>query len=814
MKNLLFILVFTIVSTVVAVGQFRVDGKVLTADGDVLSGARVHFDGKTLASDSDGNFVFEDVSAGKHQLQVSFVGYESYSKDLVIKSNFNTEIMLQETSIMTGEITVAAVRANRNDPVAFSEVSREEIEKNNFGQDIPYLLNMTPGLVVGSDAGGGVGYTSMRLRGSDLTRINVTVNGIPLNDAESQGVYWVNMPDFASSVDNVQVQRGVGTSTNGAASFGGSINFSTLSKPDKSHVVVDNSYGSFNTMRNSVQVQSGLLKDHFAFDVRLSKIASDGFIDRGASDLKSFYLSGGYFTDKTTLRFVTFSGAEKTYQAWNGVPKVKLENDLDGMAKLIENDGWSVEESENLYSSNARTFNRYLYKNQTDNYQQHHYQIHFSQRFSPRFVFNTALHYTRGKGYYESYKYDQKFTKYDFPFESVVVDGETITRTDLIAQKWLDNGFYGVTGSGIYKSGPITLVVGGAYNRYDGDHYGNVIWSALDLGLAENHQWYFNDGRKTDLNYFAKTTVDVTDKISIYGDVQARHISYEISGLHDDLTNLSRSTKFNFINPKFGLNYSIKPGSRVYASVAKANKEPSRSDFRDADADNTPTTEKLIDWEAGVEWTERNWAVQLNGFYMDYEDQLVLTGKINNVGAPIMMNVPKSYRMGIEFSAQAQIIPEIKWGGNVVLSENKIMNFVEYVDDWDTYLQQATYLGTTDIAFSPKLTIASRLEIQPITNLTTSINSRYVGKQFIDNTSNSARRLDDYLVNDFIVRYSIQTKKGLVIELGAQVNNLLDENYIANAWVYSYIYGNDRDVLDGYYPQAGRHYMGQVVLKF
>ena len=825
MKKLLFLLVLTIVSTIVAVGQFRVDGKVLSADGSVLAGARVLFDGKTLASDSDGSFMFDDVSAGKHHLEVSFLGFDGYSKELDVKGNFNAEIVLTETSIMTNEVTVAAVRANRNDPVAFSEVSREEIEKSNFGQDIPYLLNLTPGLVVSSDAGGGVGYTSMRLRGSDLTRINVTVNGIPLNDAESQGVYWVNMPDFASSVDNVQVQRGVGTSTNGAASFGGSINFSTLSRPDKSQVVVDNSYGSFNTLRNSVEVHSGLLKNHFAFDVRLSKITSDGFVDRGASDLKSFYFSGGYFNDKTTLRFVTFSGAEKTYPAWNGVPKVKLDNDTAGMTKLIVNDGWSDEEAANLYSSNAKTFNRYLYKNQTDNYQQDHYQIHFSHRVSSSFVLNAAVHYTHGKGYYESYKYNQKFSKYGIPFQSVVVEGDIISRTDLIAQKWLDNDFYGVTGSGIYKSGRFSVVVGGAYNRYDGEHFGNVIWSAVNAGLPVNYQWYFNEGSKTDLNYFAKTTVDVVDKFSLYVDLQARHISYKIKGIHDDFSDLSRSTKFNFFNPKLGLNYAIKAGSRVYVSVAKANKEPSRSDFRDADENNTPATEKLIDWEAGLEWTERNWAAQLNGFYMDYENQLVQTGKLNNVGASIMMNVPKSYRMGIEFSAQAQIIEGLKWGGNVVLSENKIKAFTEYIENWswdkddpnneaNGPRQYINNLGTTKIAFSPRITVASRFEIQPISKLTASINSRYVGKQFIDNTSNSARQLDDYLVNDLILRYSINTKKGLLIELGAQVNNFLNENYIANAWTYSYVYGNIRDVLDGYYPQAGRHYMGQVVLKF
>ena len=814
MKKLVFFLVLMAALPMVMFGQYRVEGKVTREDGSALPGARVQLQGKTVATSADGNYLFENVSAGVHLLQVNFVGFAPNNQNIEVNRNTVVDVTLFETSIMTHEVTVAAIRAKRNDPVAFSEVTSADIAKVNFGQDIPYLLNMTPGLVVSSDAGAGVGYTSMRLRGTDITRINVTVNGIPLNDAESQGVYWVNMPDFATSVSEVQVQRGVGTSTNGAAAFGGSINMSTFNKPGEGSVIIDNSFGSFNTQRNSVQVQSGLMPNNFAFDVRLSKISSDGFVDRGASDLKSFYFSSGYYGNATTLRFVTFSGKEKTYQTWNGVPKVKLNNDQAGMEKLVMMDGWSDEEANNLYQSDARTFNRYLYKNQTDNYQQNHYQLHLSHRFSPRFFLTGAAHYTHGKGYYESYKYNQKFTKYNFPFAEVVVDGVTVKRTDLVARKWLDNDFYGFTTSGVYKSNSVSLVLGSAWNRYDGDHFGNVIWSAVNAGLPVNYRWYENFGKKTDFNYFAKLNVDIITNLSLYGDLQMRHVSYKIKGIHDNGKDLSRSTKFNFFNPKAGFSYTFSPGSRVYASVAVANREPSRSDFRDADPGKEPKKEKLIDYEAGIDWAGKTWTVQLNGFYMNYKNQLVLTGKINNVGAPIMENVGKSYRAGVELAAQANITSRLIWGGNVVISSNKINRFTEYVDVWDDGTQQATYLGTTDIAFSPGLTFVNRLEYMPVTNLMAGLNTRYVGKQYIDNTSNKERQLDAYLVNDLVLRYQIKSKKGVAIELGAQINNLLNEQYISNAWVYSYYSEGVRDVLDGYFPQAGRHYMGQVVVRF
>ncbi|GAO28433.1 TonB-dependent receptor [Geofilum rubicundum] len=824
MKKSVLLLLGLLFVSAMASSQYRVSGLVTNLSGEVLPGAIVSLGEENLVVPASGRFVFNGVAAGQQALEVRFLGYELHRQVLNVNRDLDLSVRLSETSFFTDEVTVSAIRAKKTDPVAYTELSQEDIEKNNFGQDLPYLLNMTPGLVVSSDAGTGIGYTGMRLRGTDITRINVTVNGIPLNDAESQGVFWVNMPDFAASVSQVQVQRGVGTSTNGASSFGGSINFSTLNGPGEQEVVVDNAFGSYSTWRNSVQVQTGLLDNGWAFDARLSRIATDGFIDRSASDLKSFYFSGGYFAEATSVRLVTFSGQEKTHQAWNGVPKVKLENDQAGMEKLIYDDGWSEAEAENLFNSDARTFNRYLYDNQTDNYQQDHYQLHFSHKPSGNLLLNAALHYTRGKGYYESYKYNEDFGDYILPVPTMVIEGEvvpaleiegdTITSTDLVAQKWLDNHFYGATASAVYQYANLHMVLGGGWNQYDGDHYGDVIWTAVNAGIPADYRWYQNDGTKTDLNYFAKTTYEFLPGFSAYGDLQMRHVSYDIQGLHDDQRDLTRSTSYVFFNPKFGLNYEMEAGKRIYASVAVANREPSRSDFRDADDEVVPQAEKLIDYELGLDWMADRWGIQLNGFYMDYQDQLVLTGRINTVGAYIMNNVPESYRAGVELSGQVMVSPRLVWGGNVVISSSKIKNFTEYVDNWDTWGQEVNALGTTDVAFSPNLTFASRFEAEPVQNLKAILNTRYVGEQFVDNTSSSERQLESYLVNDLILRYQIKRPGLPHIELGAQINNLLDAQYESNAWVYSYVFNGQRDVLDGYYPQAGRHFMGQVVIRF
>jgi iron complex outermembrane recepter protein len=456
--------------------------------------------------------------------------------------------------------------------------------------------------------------------------------------------------------------------------------------------------------------------------------------------------------------------------------------------------------------------------------QQDHYQLHFSHKPSGNLLLNAALHYTRGKGYYESYKYGEGFGKYNLPVPTLVIedeevlalvlDGDTITKTDLVAQKWLDNHFYGATASAVYQYDILHLVVGGGWNQYDGDHYGDVIWTSMNAGIPENYRWYQNDGSKKDLNYYAKYTVEFLPGASLYGDVQMRHVSYDIKGLHDDQRDLTRSTSFDFFNPKYGLNIELGPGKRLYASFAVANREPSRSDFRDADDEVVPKAEKLMDYEMGIDWMAGRWGFQINGFYMDYQDQLVLTGKINNVGAYIMNNVPESYRAGVELSGQVMISPRLQWGGNMVLSSSKIKAFTEYVDNWDTWGQEVNALGTTDVAFSPDLTFASRFEAEALKNLKAILNTRYVGKQFVDNSSSVDRQLDSYLVNDLVLRYQIERPGLPHIELGAQINNLLDEKYISNAWVYSYVFNGQRDVLDGYYPQAGRHFMGQVVVRF
>ncbi|MFT3740113.1 MAG: TonB-dependent receptor [Breznakibacter sp.] len=813
--------ILAILFTGSASGQFLVKGVVTSSTGENLAGALVNFRGTSVATNPDGTFAFDHVPYGTHTLDVRFIGFENHSETIAVAQNLDLKIVLAERNVYANEVVVSAIKARKTDPVAYSELSKDEITRNNYGQDVPYLLSLTPGMVVSSDAGTGIGYTNLRLRGSDLTRINVTVNGIPLNDAESQGVFWVNMPDFASSVEEVQVQRGVGTSTNGAASFGGSINFGTSSGPDDAEVLIDNSYGSYRTWRNSVSVKTGLLNNHFVFDARLSRLTSDGYVDRASSDLKSFYLSGGYYGRSSSLRFVTFSGKEKTYQAWNGVPKVKLDNDQDGMEELVAMDGWSDEEAANLYNSDARTFNRYLYKNQTDNYQQDHYQLHFSHKTRFNLALNAALHYTKGKGYYESYKYDQKFSKYAFPFDSLQMENGYVKATDLIAQKWLDNDFYGATFSAIYQYDWLHLATGGAINRYDGNHYGDVIWAAVNNGISNSYRWYQSTGTKDDFNWYVKATASATERLSIYADAQYRRVSHELEGTHDDLSDLTRQMSFDFFNPKFGANYKVDDRIRAYASVAVANREPSRNDFRDADISKLPTSERLIDYEAGIEAANHWAAIRVNGFYMAYKDQLVLTGEINNVGSPIMTNVPNSYRKGLEVSGGIKLTGKLNWTANVVLSANKIKDFTEHVDNWSYWddpdnepYQYVTALGTTDIAFSPNVTAASRIDFQFAKNWNTALQTRYVGKQYIDNTSDNERMLDAYLVNDWYLNYRTQMKGIATIDLGLQVNNLLSEKYISNAWVYSYYYSSKRGVLDGYFTQAPRNYMVRMALTF
>jgi len=687
---------------------------------------------------------------------------------------------------MEEEVIIKSTRAAKNSPATLSNIDKKQISINNSGKDMPYIMSLSPSVVVTSDAGAGVGYTSMRIRGTDLTRINVTVNGIPYNDPESSGVFWVNLPDFASSVDNIQIQRGVGTSSNGAAAFGASINIQTQTLNPEAYSEVSSSYGSFNTFKNNVKMGTGLINGKFAFDARLSKITSDGYIDRASSDLKSFFVSGSYFGEHSILKINIFSGKEKTYQSWGGVPKDSL--------------------------STNRTFNPYTYDNETDNYQQDHYQIIYSNQISKNLNFNAALHYTHGEGYYEQYKEDKDFE--DYAIAPAIIMNDTIFSTDLIQQKWLKNDFYGTTYSIDYNNEKINVILGGAYNEYDGDHYGNIIWAQYAPHINKDHQWYFNNGLKKDFNIYGKVNYQLNNIYSFYGDVQYRNINYDINGTHDDLNNLLISKSFNFINPKTGLFAKFNDHHKAYISFAVSNREPSRSNFRDADTDNTPTTETLFDYETGYTYQTQNAQLSANIYYMKYDDQLVLTGKINNVGSPIMTNVKDSYRVGIELSGGVRILNNLSWDANITYSQNKIIDFTEYVDDWNTGRQVSNYLGKTDISFSPNIISGSQIKYEPIKNLNIALISKYVSDQYIDNTSNDKNKLDAYFTNDIHINYSLKYGWFKSIVLNLAINNIFSEEYETNAWIYQYYYNNERGNMNGYFPQAGINLMTGITLKF
>lgn len=788
MRFLLLVVALLVTTSLFA--QFEIKGKVVSSENETLPGASVVINGTTLGTiaDSNGEFKLFNLKKGKVDLLVSFIGYEDAIQEIELDDDLALTITLEKKAVLTEEVFVYSTRAGGKTPVANSNVSKEAIEAQNMGQDIPYLLSTTPSFVTTSDAGAGIGYTNFRIRGTDANRINVTINGIPVNDAESHGVFWVNMPDFSSSIENVQVQRGVGTSTQGAAAFGATINMQTNALQKDAYAEYNGAGGSFNTFKNTVRVGSGLISDHFSFDARLSKISSDGFIDRAFSDLKSFYVSGGYYTENTIVKLNIFSGKEKTYQAWGGI------------------------DSETLASGN-RTFNPYTYENETDNYQQDHYQLLFNHGFGEYFSLNTALHYTKGRGYYEQFKDGEDFV--DYGLENITIGGETIESTDLIRQKWLDNDFYGGTFSLNYNKEKSDFTLGAGWNKYLGDHFGNIIWAQYMSNGAKDHEWYSNLGSKSDFNVYSKYNYALTEALNLYGDVQYRNIIYDIEGIDDDLRDLTQGHTFNFINPKVGVYYQPSASSKAYISYAIANREPSRSNFTDADPNGEqPTPETLYDVEMGYTYSTSTFSIGANAYYMTYKDQLILTGEINDVGSAIMTNVDDSYRAGIELIAGIQILANLNWEANATFSQNKITNFTEHVDNWDTWGQEAYELGTTDIAFSPNVVANSTFNYEPVDNLKLSLISQYVGKQFIDNSSNDDRSLDAYFVNNLRASYAIYPKFAKEIEFSLLVNNLLNEEYETNAWVYSYIYGGERYKMDGYYPQAGTNFLFGMNIKF
>ncbi len=809
MKKLVITTLFWSIFSI-SFAQHVLKGKVKNQSGDPLPSANVQLKilEKATSTDENGNFVFPKVPAGKRQIQISYIGYKTHVQSIEVNRDVNLSFELEEEAFINEEVVVYSTRANEKTPTTYSNFSKQKIEERNLGQDLPILVNFTPSVVATSDAGAGIGYTGMRIRGSDATRINVTVNGVPINDSESHGVFWVNMPDLSSSLSNIQIQRGVGTSSNGAAAFGATVNLQTNTVSKKSFVEINNTFGSFNTVKNNIILNSGLLKDRFNFEGRVSRITSDGYIDRSSSNLKSYYFSGGYFGEKTMLKAIVFGGKEITQQAWYGTPEARLNGNQEKLQEVIELSGEydTPQQIDNLLNSDRR-FNYYLYDNEVDNYSQDHYQLHFSYSISEHLNLNTALHYTYGSGYFEQFKYDDDFS--DYGLGNLVIGDSTITSSDIIRRRWLDNDFYGLTYSLNYSKNNIDLTLGGGYNIYDGDHFGEIIWSEFANGTDIRDRYYDGVGEKRDFNTYLKVNYQLNDQLNLFGDLQVRTISYETSGSDNDHKVYDVNTDFTFFNPKFGLTYALNKNMDVYASYAIGNREPIRSDFIDAAEGTEPKQETMQNVEGGVRGKGNNLHYSANIYWMDYKNQLVLTGEVNDVGASVRTNVPDSYRMGVELVGYYQITPNLSWGANLTLSQNKIKEFTETVYDYAFAGEESIIRNEfqdTDISFSPNIVGSSEITWKQ-GGFTAQLLSKYVGKQYLDNTNNEDRAIDSYFTNDFRLSYGFSTRNISRIEVNLLVNNIFNRRYSSNGYTWGYLFDGSLYQQNNYYPQAERNFL-------
>lgn len=705
------------------------------------------------------------------------------------------------------EISIVASRATDKTPIAFTNVTAKDLEKVNVGQDLPYLLASTPSLITTSDAGTGIGYTSMRVRGTDLTRINVTNNGIPINDAESHSVYWVNMPDIASSLKDVQVQRGAGTSTNGAGAFGASINMVTDNSGYNPYASFNGSYGMYNSHKETLKLGTGLINNHWSFDARLSNIGTDGYIDRASVDLYSYHAQAAYYNKNTSLRLISYGGKEKTYHAWNYASKEEMEK----YGRTYNSCGRYKDENGNVL----------FYDNQTDNYTQFNFQLLLTQRLSDVLNLNAALHYTKGDGYYEEYKTNRSFKKYGLtPYE---YNGALISSSDLIQQKKMKNNFGGFTASLNYKKGIVDANFGGAYSYYDGDHFGQIKWIKNYIGaLLPDQEFYRNNGKKSDANIYARANVDIIKGLSAFADVQYRHIDYKIVGKNDNYTssaleNLDVHQKFDFLNPKAGLNWRINAFNRLFASFAVAQKEPTRSNYTDGKESVLPSAEKLFDYELGYSFNRGMFSAGANLYYMDYTDQLVPTGELSDTGKALSVNVPDSYRMGVELMFGLTPCNWFSWNINGTLSRNRIKDYKEVVYDGDESNPIIIDYKSTPIAFSPDFILNNNFTFM-WKGLTASIQSQYVSKQYMSNVKSDDQALDAYFVSNLHLAYTFKVPSLKSVQVGLSIYNLFNEKYENNGYAgayYSVVDGqNVVSRYAGYAAQAPTNVMGSIAINF
>jgi len=778
------IFLFLFASILVNAQSFTVKGTVYDENKKPLLGASVSVIGSKVGSITNQKGQYElSLTPGEYVIKASFLGYGNKKLGVsVINENIATDFYLYPKSTVLEEVLVSAVRANTKVPVTFSNLSKKEIAKRNLGQDIPILLNYLPSVVSSSDAGAGVGYTYMSVRGSNGERINVTINGIPYNDAESHGTFWVNLSDFASSTQNLQLQRGVGTSTNGSGAFGASLNILTDAVSDEAYGEISNSFGSFNTRKHTVKFSTGIINDHIEIAGRLSNIYSDGYVDRAFADLKSYYLQGSYTDENTLIKAVTFGGKEKTYQSWEGLTADQL--------------------SEN------RRQNPYTYDNQVDDYNQNHYQLHWNEKWSDKWSSNLGLNYTKGAGFFEQFKEGEDAAD----FNNLIADG-----SDVIVRRWLDNDFYVFNFNTNYTTEKLNLITGISYSNYTGDHFGEVIWGS-DLSANTNirDRYYFSDAQKTDFSVFAKATFDITEKLSGYADLQGRFVGYKTKGITSDIESINVDENFSFFNPKLGFTFNVNSKNNIYASFAVANREPNRNDFEGG----VSTPETLFDYELGWRLKSENVKLNTNIYFMDYDNQLVLTGALDDVGAPIRATSGSSYRFGLEIDADIRLSDQFSIKPNAAFSANKNRDF--YITRDGITVPQA--LGRTDLSFSPNVIIGNIFTYQPLENLQVSFLSKYVGKQFMSNFNSAISTndvLDSFFTSDLNIVYEIKPKSVLKsVTFSALVNNIFNKKYVDRGYYYTF---DDTwsspgvtTTVDGagYYPQATRNFLIGATLRF
>lgn len=784
MKKNIFLL-FLLIGITTSAQDYSIFGKIVNENQESLAGATILV--KELrsgtSSDINGEFILK-AKEGTYTLVISYVGYKTIEREVVLPQSRDLVIILVSDDTVLAEVLVKAIRATSKIPVTYSNLSKQEISKRNLGQDIPILLQYLPSTISSSDAGAGVGYTYLNVRGSNNERINVTINGIPYNDAESHGTFWVNLGDFASSTENLQLQRGVGTSTNGTGAFGASLNILTDAVSEKSYGEIANSFGSFGTRKHTVKFSTGKLtkvdrSQNIEISGRVSNIYSDGYVDRAYANLKSYFLQGTYSDTNTLIKAITFGGSEITYQAWFGLTPEQLEED--------------------------RRQNPYTYDNEVDNYQQNHYQFHWNEQLTENWATNIGLNYTKGQGFFEQFKTGENAVD----FNNLIVDG-----SDVIVRRWLDNDFYVANLTVDYQKKGTNIISGISYSNYTGDHFGEVIWgSQLTPETAIRDRYYFSDARKTDFSIFSKTTFDIGKKLAAYIDLQGRFVNYQTTGLTSDRIPINIDASFSFFNPKVGFTYEIAGNNRLYISYARANKEPNRNDFERGVTKN----EILDDFELGWRYKTETIRLNTNIYFMNYKNQLVLTGALDDVGAPIRATSGKSYRLGLEVDAEVQISNRFTIRPNAAFSSNRNKDFFAPLNG------VIENLGNTPLSFSPRVIIGNAFVFKPSEDFQISFLSKFVGQQFMSNLNSRVSRLDvlnSYLTSDVNFIYEIKTKKVFnTITISGLINNITNVKYVNRGYYYTYDYldNNGSTVTGdgaGYYPQATINFLLGVTMRF